>query len=194
MEILFLPPFVVEIISILALLLAIYALVKAASSRREVKKFILEEEAFRYIRKELGKDLREIKAKLSSALAPGFPEVKEAAQSLNAVVESTIWKTLSPADGYSLYESEPDLVVLDVRTSAEWGQGHLPRAVHLPLDKLEKDPKSIGEVSGKVLVYCASGSRSAAASDILTKNGYKEVYNLKGGVNSWPGEILRDTP
>lgn len=73
--------------------------------------------------------------------------------------------------------------VLDVRTPAEFAEGHIARAVNLPLDTVEA---RAGEVpAGRpVYVICRSGSRSAQASDILKKAG-KEVINVGGGMNDW---------
>jgi rhodanese-related sulfurtransferase/glutaredoxin len=77
--------------------------------------------------------------------------------------------------------------VLDVRTAGEYQSGHLKNA--LQADWLNKD-QFIERVkyldkSKPVLVYCASGVRSAAAASWLKKNGFPDVQNLKGGLVAW---------
>ncbi|GHF63260.1 rhodanese-related sulfurtransferase [Deinococcus metalli] len=73
--------------------------------------------------------------------------------------------------------------VLDVRTPAEYAEGHLARAVNLPLDQVQA---RAGEVPADrpVYVICRSGNRSAQASAILTMAG-KDVRNVGGGMNDW---------
>lgn len=77
--------------------------------------------------------------------------------------------------------------VLDVRTAGEYQSGHLKNA--LQADWLNKD-QFIDRVkyldkTKPVLVYCASGVRSAAAAGWLKKNGFPDVQNLKGGLVAW---------
>ena len=75
----------------------------------------------------------------------------------------------------------PGLVVLDVRWRDEWDAGHIPGALHLPLNRLTPD-----EVpnSGPVLVICRSGSRSTKAAQALAAAGH-EVGNVVGGMTAW---------
>ncbi|SEJ65020.1 Rhodanese-related sulfurtransferase [Deinococcus reticulitermitis] len=74
--------------------------------------------------------------------------------------------------------------VLDVRTPAEYVQGHVPGATLLPLQDL---PARLNEVpkDRKVYVICRSGSRSAQASQVLTDGGHRNVYNVDGGMLAW---------
>ena len=60
------------------------------------------------------------------------------------------------------------LVVLDVRTHEEYAKGHVPGAIHIPVDELEK---RVGELptDSPILILCRSGRRAAAAYDILLK-------------------------
>lgn len=77
--------------------------------------------------------------------------------------------------------------VLDVRTAQEFQSGHLKNA--LQADWLDKgqfaDRVQYLDKSIPVLVYCASGVRSAAAAKWLTEKGFAEVQNMQGGLVSW---------
>jgi hydroxyacylglutathione hydrolase len=65
-------------------------------------------------------------------------------------------------------------VVLDVRRTDEWQQGHLARAVHVPFWEVEQ---RAGEVpDGEVWVHCASGFRAAIGASILHRAGRRVVY------------------
>lgn len=75
-------------------------------------------------------------------------------------------------------------VLLDVRSYEEFDEGYIEGATLIPLDELADRWEEIEEYD-KVLVYCRSGNRSAAASEILLDVGFKEVYNLLGGIRAW---------
>lgn len=79
-----------------------------------------------------------------------------------------------------------DAVVVDVREDKEWATGHIPNAKHIPLGQLSSRFKELEKFKGKpVVVGCRSGHRSASACAVLKKNGFNEVYNLKGGIIAW---------
>ncbi|MGH1478370.1 MAG: rhodanese-like domain-containing protein [Geminicoccales bacterium] len=85
-----------------------------------------------------------------------------------------------------------DVVFVDVREGSEVAKGKIPGAVHVPRGVLEfiADPTSPlhneALSSGKhLLVYCASGGRSALAGKTLKDMGAKQVTNMLGGINAW---------
>ncbi|MBI5160212.1 MAG: rhodanese-like domain-containing protein [Micrococcales bacterium] len=87
-------------------------------------------------------------------------------------------------------------MVLDVREPAEHAERHLPDDRLLPLAELLADPSRAG--SAPVLVYCASGRRSAVAADALVAAGVDAV-SLRGGIAALPPALTlspsgHDTP
>jgi phage shock protein E len=69
--------------------------------------------------------------------------------------------------------------VIDVRTEAEWNNGHLEGAILIPYDVIgEKIGTVANDKSGRIYVYCRSGRRSQIAKETLEKLGYKDVRNL----------------
>lgn len=87
-------------------------------------------------------------------------------------------------------DEDSNVVILDVRTSEEYAESHIPNAKLLPLDSIGNALRVIPDKDKTYLVYCLSGSRSAAASKQLVKMGYKHVYNF-GGITSWPYKTVR---
>jgi len=73
--------------------------------------------------------------------------------------------------------------VVDVRTPSEFGGGHYPGAINVPLDKLSRRMKKIGGKDASVVVYCASGSRSRVAVSQLRSAGFNDVINAGGLAN-----------
>lgn len=77
--------------------------------------------------------------------------------------------------------------LLDVRTAGEFQSGHLKNSLQADwLDKTQFEERiKYLDKSKPLLVYCASGVRSAAAAKYLQGNGFKEVQNLRGGLTAW---------
>ncbi len=81
---------------------------------------------------------------------------------------------------------EPGTVVIDVRESDEWREGHLPTAIGIPRGFLElRIEEKVPDRGAKVIIHCAAGIRSLLAARALRELGYENVYNLIGGFNAW---------
>ncbi len=79
-----------------------------------------------------------------------------------------------------------DAVFLDVREREEWDEGHIPGAIHVPRGSLEsRIETSVPDRGRRIVVYCASGARSAFATKTLEELGYDDVANLAGGILDW---------
>jgi molybdopterin/thiamine biosynthesis adenylyltransferase/rhodanese-related sulfurtransferase len=86
---------------------------------------------------------------------------------------------------------KPGAVALDVREADEFEQGALRGAVHIARGLLELQVAGrIPEASVPVVVYCASGVRSAFAAGTLAQLGYTDVVSMTGGFNRWKDEGL----
>lgn len=82
--------------------------------------------------------------------------------------------------------SFPNLIILDVRSQSEYDSGHLNNSILIPVDELESRLNEIEEYQNtEIIVYCRAGSRSRAASEILSENGFSKVYNMLGGISAW---------
>lgn len=84
-----------------------------------------------------------------------------------------------------IYAKDTDVLIIDVRTEAEWNTGYLENAIHIPLDTIEKnitftEPDKYKEI----YLYCRSGNRSGKATSILQNLGYKNVTNIGGIQNA----------
>jgi rhodanese-related sulfurtransferase len=78
--------------------------------------------------------------------------------------------------------------ILDVRTPGETASGIIPGAIEMDISAANF-PSSLDDLdkSKPVLVYCRSGNRSGQAMRQMSAMGFKEVYNLNGGIMAWSG-------
>src|SRR6201996_5084804 len=78
-------------------------------------------------------------------------------------------------------------VIVDVREPEEWGAGHIPGAIHVPKSYLESRIEgAVPDREKHVVLYCASGNRSAwAARTLIEDLGYENVESMTGGFTLW---------
>jgi len=82
-------------------------------------------------------------------------------------------------------------LVLDIRPPAEFSSGHLNGARQLPSEQILTAGEHLKKYKEKpVLVYCGSGSLSAAAARQLAAQGFTKAFNLRGGLAAWRAESL----
>jgi thioredoxin 1 len=76
--------------------------------------------------------------------------------------------------------------IVDVRTDQEWSGGHVPGAVHVPINELRPDHPALAGIDKSKPVYfvCAVGGRSSRAADQMSREGWHAV-NVQGGTEAW---------
>ncbi|MFA6988489.1 MAG: undecaprenyldiphospho-muramoylpentapeptide beta-N-acetylglucosaminyltransferase [Candidatus Gastranaerophilaceae bacterium] len=93
-------------------------------------------------------------------------------------------KELSPQEVVSHNTSDKDYIIIDVRESAEYQDGHIKNSTNIPLSLLLNEYQAIQRKKPIVLV-CRSGNRSLKALSFLKDQGFNNIINLKGGINAW---------
>lgn len=96
-------------------------------------------------------------------------------------------KTNLDANDFEKAIQQKNIQVLDVRTAGEFQAGHIQQALQANWNNKTEFSNRIQYVDKDkpVYVYCLAGGRSAAAASWLRENGYKEVYELSGGMTAW---------
>ena len=106
------------------------------------------------------------------------------------------WKSLftpganmSPEEARKFIDGHPrdSYQILDVRQPREYEQGHLAGALLMPVKEVATRLVELDR-DEPLLVYCHSGVRSKAACQLLLAEGFKDVYNMSGGIVAWKGE------
>ena len=127
-------------------------------------------------------------AGLDLAYSPPFGSAKDPVNLAGMVAGNLLTGTLALWRPGDLLHADPQAVLLDVRSAAEFGSGHLPGARNIPHTELRQ---RLGEIppDRPLLVYCASGFRSYLALRLLRQRGWPDVRSLSGGLTTLQLEL-----
>ncbi|WP_291650892.1 rhodanese-like domain-containing protein [Clostridium sp.] len=99
-------------------------------------------------------------------------------------------KSINNEQAQKLIKDKEDLLILDVRRPNEFKESKITNSINIPVDELEWELDEIEEYKNKpILVYCKVGVRSSVACSILEEEGFSNLYNLRGGILDYTGEI-----
>jgi rhodanese-related sulfurtransferase len=99
---------------------------------------------------------------------------------------------ISVAEAKELIESNPDALVVDVRTPAEFESVHIDGAINLPLDQVDAHlQRIVQDAGGRMILICQSGGRATQAQEKLAGAGLSEVNVMTGGMGAW---VAADAP
>ena len=118
------------------------------------------------------------------AYAPPYSSAKDPINMAGFVAENILQGRLNIFYWDQFDQITPDDLLIDVRTKAEFEDGHLPNALNVPVDELRA---RIGEIdrNKKIYTYCRAGLRGYLAQRILKQNGFNAIVNLSGGYQLW---------
>ena len=107
------------------------------------------------------------------------------------IENEVIIKHVSMNNIVQIMEENENYIILDVRTQAEYNQGHIPNAICIPNETIDENVvNKLPDKNQMILVYCRSGNRSKQAAEKLKKLGYTNLIEF-GGIRDWKGEIER---
>jgi rhodanese-related sulfurtransferase len=115
---------------------------------------------------------------------PGAKPSADASQTPPVAASSTVYTSYSPAQTMDLIKQKKDLLIVDVRSPEELREGKIENSTLIPFMDIMKGNYTIPQ-DRPLLLICAVGGRSYAAMQILAHKGYKEIYNLQGGIAAW---------
>ena len=111
----------------------------------------------------------------------------------SSCVTATI-EDISPQEAFNLIQDNrdnPDFVIIDVRTPAEFTEEHIENATNINFySETFRDTLNNLDKNKTYIVYCAVGGRSGSALDIMAELNFREAYNIVGGINQWKAEGL----
>ena len=99
-------------------------------------------------------------------------------------------KSVSPSEATALINRE-DAIVIDVRTEADFNQGHILNAENFPAKELESQKKKLEKFKqNSMIVYCQHGQESAQVTRTLKQMGFDKAVSLRGGITAWTSANL----
>lgn len=105
------------------------------------------------------------------------------------IENEVVIKHVSMNDIVQIMDENENYIILDVRTQAEYNQGHIPNAICIPNETIDENVvNKLPDKNQMILVYCRSGNRSKQAAEKLKKLGYTNLIEF-GGIIDWKGEI-----
>ncbi len=93
------------------------------------------------------------------------------------------FKNVATFDAYYMIKDQK-ILILDVRTDVEYARSHIRDAALIPLMVLSKRVHELKREQS-ILVYCKGGNRSNTACEYLASKGFRHIYNMLGGIDSW---------
>ncbi|MDD4802539.1 MAG: rhodanese-like domain-containing protein [Syntrophomonas sp.] len=101
------------------------------------------------------------------------------------------YKKITAKEAKSRIDSGEQIIIVDVRTEAEYISEHIPNAVLIPNETIANSmPALLPALDAEILIYCRSGNRSAQAAKKLIAIGYTNVYDF-GGIANWPYDKVK---
>lgn len=101
-------------------------------------------------------------------------------------------ETVSNQEVREMLLNNPPEQLIDVRTAAEFEEGHLQNAKNISVTEPGFEEGISGLDKNKpVYLYCRSGKRSARAAEILKEKGFMEVYDMTEGYIEWDADIMK---
>ena len=100
--------------------------------------------------------------------------------------DSVVFETITVQTAYDQFNETEGAYFVDVREANEWAAtGYPPGATLIPLGEIaQRAPDELPE-DAPIFVICNSGNRSLVASQQLRDMGYREIYNVDGGIQAW---------
>ncbi|MCY9784835.1 rhodanese-like domain-containing protein [Nocardiopsis sp. EMB25] len=94
--------------------------------------------------------------------------------------------TLDVASARALIDTDPDTLLLDVRTPAEYESAHIAESVNLPLGLVQRHLERVtANAGGRLVLVCQSGARAERCRTVLAKAGLTDTAVLNGGMSAW---------
>jgi len=124
-----------------------------------------------------GTDREYTKAAVDTYTTQIISKIKNQSSKPETSATSSIGKNLTAKELKQLIESGEDIYFIDVRNSGDYGRGHLPGAVNIPLSKISLKVNQI-PTDKKVVLYCDAGSMATSAATYLRNKGFTNIYAL----------------
>jgi adenylyltransferase/sulfurtransferase len=102
-------------------------------------------------------------------------------------------KNISPLELKEMLLKEEGIKLIDVREKWEHNLARINGSELVPVSDFNGYYKKL-DINKKIVVFCHHGSRSYKVCQFMIQNGFKNIYNLEGGINAWSSEVDNSIP
>lgn len=88
----------------------------------------------------------------------------------------------------TMLKTNKDMVIVDLREPDLFADSRVPGSINIPFDDIETRYKELPK-NKKIVFVCHTGRMGTESGNLLLQNGYKQVFNLEGGMAKWTGEL-----
>ena len=89
-----------------------------------------------------------------------------------------------------LLSNQDESLIVDLRDSESFNAGHITASINIPLGDLPRRINEINHNEKSIILVCETGGSSPNAGETLKKEGYEDIYILRGGINQWKMDNL----
>ncbi len=117
-------------------------------------------------------------------------ESNETSSEISTENTEAVYREITAEQAKEMMDSGEEIIILDVRTDAEFEEAHIEGAILIPDYEIENLAESqLPDKNSTILIYCRSGRRSEGAALKLVEMGYTGIYDF-GGIIDWPYETV----
>ncbi|MDD4568053.1 Thiosulfate sulfurtransferase GlpE [Methanoculleus chikugoensis] len=101
--------------------------------------------------------------------------------------DAQVVRTITPHEASALIDEQgddPDFIIIDVRRPDEFAAGHIPGAININSAEFSEHIDGL-DAEATYLIYCQRGSRSTGVREAMRDAGFREVYEIEGGISAW---------
>ena len=115
-----------------------------------------------------------------------------ATESMVFAVRETKIENIKAMEAAKLLKENPNMMVLDIRTSSEFSSGHIPASINIDYkaENFEWELKKL-DLSKPYLMHCRSGRRSSLALDTFRKLGFSHIIHIADGILGWEEDLVQ---
>ena len=118
--------------------------------------------------------------------------ISELNQDTNSTIQEFQFTNMKAVEAAKILKDNSNAVVLDIRTPAEFNEGHIPNAVNIDY-KADSFESELGKLDrdATYVMHCRSGRRSANSFETFKKLGFKNIIHMDAGILGWEEELVK---
>ena len=129
---------------------------------------------------------------INSGCSEKVEPISNSYQDTNSTIQEFQFTNMKAVEAAKILKDNPKAVVLDIRTLAEFNEGHIPNAINIDY-KADSFESELGKLDRETtyVMHCRSGRRSANSFETFKKLGFKNIIHMDDGILGWKEELIK---